>query len=66
MTTKGFYDAMLSIMSDFSVHIREQISSVMTGDKEKSHKNDQLRHEDLMRGVNALRSDIAKAQTGPT
>ena len=34
----------------------------MTGDKEKSRKNDQLRHEDLMRGVNALRSDIAKAQ----
>ena len=62
MTAKGFYDAMLSVMPDFSVHIGEQISSVMTGDKEKSRKNKQLRHEDLMRGVNALRSDIAKAQ----
>ena len=62
MTTKGFYDAMSSVMSDFSTCIGEQISSAMTGDKEKSHKNDQLRHEDLMRGVNALRSDIAKAQ----
>ena len=62
MTTKGFYDAMPSIMSDFSARIGEQISSTMTGDKEKSRKNDQLRHEDLMRGVNALRSDIVKAQ----
>ena len=62
MTAKGFYDAMSSVMSDFSVRIGEQISNVMTGDKEKSRKNDQLRHEDLMRGVNALRSDIAKAQ----
>ena len=62
MTAKGFYDAMLSVMSDFSARIGEQISSAMTGDKEKSRKNDQLRHEDLMRGVNALRSNIAKAQ----
>ena len=62
LITKGFYDAMSSIMSEFSVRIGEQISNVMTGDKEKSRKNDQLRQEDLMRGVNALRSDIAKAQ----
>jgi hypothetical protein len=62
MTTKGFYDAMSSIMSDFSDRIGEQISSAMAGDKEKSRKNDQLRHEDLMRGVNALRSDTVKTQ----
>jgi len=55
MTIKDFTDAMTSVMSGIFDKKNEE--------KEKSHESDQRRHEDLMKGVNALRTDIAKAQS---